>query len=309
MQVEAKYIDSREEWLRWRMADVTGSDLGALAGCDKNKSARALYEEKVSGVIDDADNAVLQRGRWMEAAVIEAIREYHPGWTVARSGEYLRAPEHRLGGTPDARAIIDEQSHDNPILIECKSVIRRVFDEDWADGPPMKYQLQALANAMLCNAEHAIIAVLISDYATVEYREFEVPRHAQAEDRILRMVSEFWERIEAQNPPDFDFSADADLIRAVYGKPSLPSVDLSTDNRISELCEQKLEWAERRKNAEAALKEIDAEICARLGDAEIGEHPDYSISWKLQRRKEFVVPAKEFRVLRVTQKHKKSEAA
>lgn len=306
MQVEAKYIDSREEWLRWRMADVTGSDLGALAGCDKNKSARALYEEKVSGLIDDADNDAMRRGRIMEPAIVAALQEKHPDWEIGDPKEYLRAPEYRIGATPDRTARLPDG---NGLLIECKSVTEDIYERDWADGAPMKHQLQTLSNTMLTGCEAGLIAVLVFKYASVDLREFEVPRHAQAEQRILDMVAAFWDRVEAQTPPDFDFGTDADLIRAVYGKPSLPSVDLSGDNRIGELCEQKLEWAERRKNAEAALKEIDAEICARLGDAEIGEHPDYSISWKLQRRKEFTVPANEFRVLRVTQKKKEAKAA
>jgi len=306
MKITTHPIQSREEWLRWRLADITASEIGALAGCDQHRSARAVYEEKVSGRIDDSDNGVLQRGRWQEAAVLEALQEMRPSWAIQRPREYVRRTDHRLGATSDALARDDD---DRRLVVECKSVVKPVFEQDWSDGPPLKYQLQALANAMLRDADAAVIVALVRDFWTDDYREFPVHRHALAEGRILDMVADFWRRVEQNDPPEFDFSQDAAVIRQMYARPRLESVDLSNHNRIAELCDEKLRWQARKREADGALKTIDAEICAILGDAEIAEHPDYKITWKLQKRAGYTVEPNEFRQLRVTRRHKQEKAA
>lgn len=306
--IQREQIRSREQWLALRQADVTASDLGALFGHDPRKSPRQLYEEK-KGLTDDRDNDVLRRGRWQEAAIVEMLAERHPEWRIERPNEYIRDPVLRLGATTDRIAIFPDGEC---VVIECKSVVRPVFDEEWGDdGPPIRVQLQALGNGMLRNVQRMLVAVLVRDRYSDEPHEFWIERHSAAEAKIVAGVRDFWRRIAESDPYPFDFARDKDLIAALHPKGGGPVVDLSQNNRIAFLCEEKLAWSQRRSACDKALDVIDAEITALLGDADRGEHPEFNISWKLQRRKETILPASEYRILRVTRKkeHRPTEEA
>jgi predicted phage-related endonuclease len=298
-QVQRIPIENRAQWLDLRRADVTASDLGALFGFDPYKSPRQLYEEKASGRSDSEDNAVLRRGRWQEAAVVEMLAEMHPDWRIERPNDYVRDPTLRLGATTDRLATLPDGEI---VAIECKSVARSVFEDDWRDGPPLRVQLQALGNGMLRGVKRMLIAVLVRDQYTDEPQEIWIERHPGAEQRIVDGVREFWRRVESSEPYPFDFGRDKDLIAALYPKGGGAAIDLSGNNRVGFLCEERLAWAQRRAACEKALEVVEAEIMALLGDADRAEHPDYNISWKLQRRKEVVMPATEYRVLRISRK-------
>src|SRR5262245_60978416 len=91
-----------------RAQDLTASDLGAAFGCDAYKTQLQLYAEKTGQLQPQADNNQMRRGRWLETAVLHAIRETHPDWDVRPVERYLRDPDLRLGATPDYFADIGD---------------------------------------------------------------------------------------------------------------------------------------------------------------------------------------------------------
>ncbi len=67
---------SHEEWLKWRMKGIGGSDVAAILGISKWKSALELWLEK-TGQADDSftDNEAMMWGRIMEPI----LRNYFHG--------------------------------------------------------------------------------------------------------------------------------------------------------------------------------------------------------------------------------------
>ena len=99
---ERRTITSREEWLEWRKADITGSAAAALVGAHDYLSLLQLYLDKAGiAPANDVDTPPMRRGRLLESVALEVIREMHPDWNVRPAGEYLRDPVYRLGATPD----------------------------------------------------------------------------------------------------------------------------------------------------------------------------------------------------------------
>jgi predicted phage-related endonuclease len=300
--IEQRHIEDRNEWLRWRTQDVTASDIGALAGVDEYRTALRVYLEKTGQLVGNPDNEAMRRGRWLEPAVLKAVADTNPEWEVKPAHVYLRDSELRIGATPDSFAI-DPRRPMGVGNLQLKVVARPVFERDWCDGQvPLKYQLQTLTEAMLAEAEWCAVAALVIDTFTAELVVREIPRHPAAEDRIRGMVAAFWKRLAAGERPPADYALDGDLIKALHPRGGAPAKDFSTNNRMGLLCEEKLTLSEIRHDLEARLKAADAEICELMGDAERGELPDFNVSWKLQSRKEHVVPASESRVLRVTRR-------
>jgi predicted phage-related endonuclease len=305
--IERHTVTDRASWLKLRERDLTASDLGAWLGVDRFKSRLQLYAEKTMKQPPKPDNAAMQRGRWLEAAVLSAVRE-KTGWTnVEQARHYLRDPDIRLGATPDA---LHFHPQGPPTNIQCKVVSRPVYERDWANGPPLGYMLQTLCEGMLLNAEGSIIAALVIDTYTAELFMHPVPRHAAAEARIRALAVEFWSDVAAGKKPPIDFTRDADVIAAMFPQSTPePVLDLSGDNRLPDLLDARRIAKQEIADHEAALATIDTEIKAKLGEAERAELPGWKLSWKTQTRKEYIVPASTHRVLRVTSTVEEEEEA
>lgn len=318
--IERRPIADRDEWLSWRRQDLTASDVGAVAGIDPYRSRLAVAAQKIGLVGAPDETNAMRRGRWLEVSVFKALAETFRGWMIKPATIYLRDPAIRLGATPDALAIDPERDDGEETIVQAKVVARPTFEREWerlgtVDGErpyiqaraPLRYELQTLTEAMLYDAPAAIVAALVIDTFGAELAIAEVPRHAEAERRIRVMTEAFWTDVGAGRLPAADYGRDIELIKALHPRGGAGTIDLSGNNRIGELAEEYLRWQGRRKAAEGALDVVASEVCDVLGDHEIGEHPDYGISWKLQHRKEAVVPASSFRVLRITRRGKKAE--
>ncbi len=307
MAIESYPVTDRASWLALRQRDLTASDIGAVAGVDPSRTPLRVYAEKTGkiGGIDDSD--ILRRGRWLEAAVIEALRDHYPTWDIRRAGVYLRDPEIRLGATPDAVAI--DPARPGIGNIQCKVVSRPIYERDWEDGrPPLKFQLQSLTEGMLVESAWNAVAVLIISTYTADLDLQMVDRHAGAEGRVREITRTFWKNTDAGIEPPPVYSADAEVIEAMHAKVSEGKrVDLSTDNRLQPLLTQRARRKAYIKAATDWVEAADTEIKSKIGDAEEAIVPGFKITWKEQSRAEYTVAAKTFRVLRVTDRRANGE--
>lgn len=297
--IERFAMTDRATWLAWRAQDLTASDVGAAVGLDRYKSPLKLYAEKTGLLMGDPDNASMRRGRWLEAAVLSAIREEHPDWEVRPALVYLRDTALRIGATPDAVAQTDKPGLTN---IQCKVVARPTYEREWVDGPPLGYVLQTLTEGMLLDAAQSLVAALVIDTYTADLYLHDVPRHEAAEARVRAIAKDFWANVAAGLVPAVDSTLDAEVVAALYPQSvPEPVLDLTGDNLMPDLLRQR-SIAKTVIDVETQrLGEIDTEIKAKLGEAERATLPGYRISWKTQTRKEYTVPAATFRVLRVTE--------
>src|SRR5262245_27911785 len=121
MQIEQHRIANREQWLAMRRQDITASDIPAICGKSQFKSALQVWAEKAGIGPEPKENDVMRAGRLLEHTVIAYLQEQHKKWKIEKAGFYLRAPEHRLGATPDA---IAHDEDNNLINIEIKTAGR-----------------------------------------------------------------------------------------------------------------------------------------------------------------------------------------
>jgi len=75
--------------------------------------------------------------------------------------------------------------------------------------------------------------------------------------------------------------------------------DLSSDNLLPALLEEREQVKALLDNAERRLKEINSEIRSRIGDACAASLPGWSIKHLTWQRKEYVVPAQQIRQLHI----------
>lgn len=298
MTVERHPITDKQEWLGWRRQDLTASEIGAVAGCSPYKTPLEVHGQKRGWLPEAADNAAMQRGRLLEKPALEMLQERRPEWTVVQPNTYLRDPDLRLGGTPDAIAY----TSDGESMIEVKSMMESVFDRDWQDGPPLFVELQTLTNAMLWGTGRGVVVALVIDrWANLELYVFDVPRNAAAEHKIQEIAQRFWRDFEAGIEPRADYRRDAEVL-AQLRKPvhDTPTLDLSSDNRLPDLLAERAELLQSSKNTEARLDEIKAELVDKMAGYRRATVPGWKLSNTMTHRAERLVRASEFAVLRVT---------
>lgn len=273
-KIERHKIEGRDQWLAMRRRDCTASTVGALLGVHPYATAYSLWALR-SGLIEEdvEDSPVLRRGRLLEPVVVEMLREDCSDWIFGTHpvGFYYRDPAARLGCTPD---LLVRDKRGRPGVVQIKSVEPGVFKRKWHDddgefAPPLWIACQAIVEAYLTGAEWAAVAAMTVGFG-IEIHVVPIPIHAGIIDRIKSEVAAFWRAVEDGKAPDPDYGRDAKLLERLFDPQDGEAVDLSADNRIVNLVDDRARLSAEAKAAEIRLKEIKGELLAKLGGASVG---------------------------------------
>jgi hypothetical protein len=305
-------IRSRDEWLALRRSDVTASAAGALLGVHDYQSALGLWALKSGKVTEDVEEtSAMVRGLLLEPVGLKLLRMQRPDWKLEWNGEpgelsgsYFRDEEHRIGATPDCFAI-DERGRKG--VVQFKSVEQSIFRKKWFgsndDGapsemmPPLWVSVQAIIEASLVGAEWAAVAPLVIGFG-LDLHVIEVPIHAGVIDRVCLAVADFWRRVAENDPPDADYGRDGKIISSLYNSDNGLEIDLSRDNRVPALCEEREQLLAIRKEADEKLDAIKCELREKIGPNSVGFAQGWQISNKLSHRSGYTVEPKDIRYLR-----------
>lgn len=303
--IEKHPIIDRSSWLDMRRQDLTASDLGAVSGVDPYRSALSVFSDKL-GITSVTETALMQRGRWLEAAAHEALVECYPHWRIVNPNCYLRDPDVRLGCTPDR--IAEDEDVPGLINLQVKCISRPTF-EKWDGQVPLSYMLQTLCEGMMLDARTSYVAVFVISTYACDLQLFEVPRHPGAEIKIRQTAVDFWHDMDAGLMPKPDYTRDAEVIAALYNVPKPnTTIDLSGSNRLPEVLQRRALLKELVKVSTEEISALETEIKSHLGENEIGTLPGWKVTWKLQNRRAYTVPESSGRVLRVTDQREEDAA-
>lgn len=291
---ETRPIDSKGEWLGWRQGLVTASPIGALFGCHPNLSLADLVAEKRGERRGEGDNPSMRAGRLLEPAVIAALNEERPELRVVKASTFHVIPTLRLGCTPDAFG------EDGALLVQAKTASREQWDK-WHGVPPLHYTLQTLTEMLVTGCERGLLAVLLRT-PSFPLHIFEVKRHPAAEQRIIDAVAEFWRRWDAGEHPQ---PQSTEGLSEALDDGS--SVDLSGDNALPGLLEEREMLRQSASAEEKRIKEIDDAIKEKIGAAARGWLPGWSITYGTHHRKEVTIAAKDIRTLRIRRAREEEE--
>lgn len=300
MKIETKEypVTSVADWLAMRKQDVTASEIAALFGVHPYLTQLQVWADKMGMDAKRGDNLAMRRGRIFEPAVAKAVEEEH-SWTLKKSETYIRAPKLRLGCTPDYfRVPPIEQGTWEPV--DCKFVQPDVYEKQWQGGSPLAWVLQVLVQVYLTGAERGYVAAMVDNYKKDVFI-YDVPRNDEAWAKIVAKVAEFWALVESKTMPSPDFSVDlAHLRKLMPPNPKAEPLDLTADNLLPVLLEEREMAKHRIDEANARIEAIEAEVVHKLAGAPEARTGGWRITNKTQTRKEYVVKASTFSVLRFT---------
>lgn len=283
-------------WLDLRETGIGASEIASVFGVSPWMSALALYASKIGAYERDfTEVEAVYWGHKLEDDIVDGYQE-RTGRPTRRAGKLLRSRSHpwamcTLDGETTAAA---NDSHWWPF--EAKNVT--IFKaSEWEGGAPEHYRLQCMQQMLVTGEQKATIAALLGGNRLVWQ---DVHRDEDEIRRIIYHGERFWKRIQARDIPMPDGSESSrKALNALYpdgsGSLVLPRTAADAADRLDELKAQIKRLTDEREAIENTVK-------LALGETEIGHLPDgRSFSWKLQHRKECVVKASSFRVLRLHQ--------
>jgi predicted phage-related endonuclease len=156
---------------------------------------------------------------------------------------------------------------------------------------------------MLADAAFGAVAVLVDDPFNMAIHIIEIERDAHLEDAIAEAVRKFWHDVERGTQPAADYGRDSEAVRALAGHEQAgKTLDLSGDNQLPELLDQRAALKARIRAYEVRCTEIENELMHKLGDAERGVGlSGWHITFKSADRAGYTVaPKTGVRTLRIT---------
>ena len=320
MSIEKWTPSSRDEWLSARSTRVGSSEVGALFGVDKRRTAFELFAIKRGDYApafpktEIRENSIHlpppERGNEDEARAIDLIGRLRPLWRVESNaipgGSVYIDNEVGLAATPDCFAYDPERA--GRASIQIKSVAPLVWRKEWLiDGepePPVAVALQAVIDAMLSGSDRAYVAAIVQEFGIDLYLfEIDLARRAPLLAKARELARDFKRRLAENDPYAPDFGRDGAVIASIYDDDSGPQVDLSDDARMAAILSERETLKAREadgSDAAKARKALDSEIVARLGNAESALVAGGGVlTAKVTRRGSYTVEATQFRTVRV----------
>jgi len=297
--VSIKKAESRELWLKARQTGIGGSDAAVVLGMNPWKSAYALWAEK-TGKIEPDDLSKNEAVEW--GSILEPVVALKYADVTGRNVRVpyldedgiMRHPDHAfMIGTPDRFFYTPD---DTPGVLEIKTTgAHRAAD--WAEEPPVHYQIQGQQYAAITGVSLISFAVLIGGQ---KFHWCDTQRNDRFISHLIEQEEMFWDCVKRDTPPATDNSkSTAEALSRLYAAPDESAQPVMLDFEYAELATRRRKIKAAAAKLEKMVTGIDNRIKAALGDAVYGYLADGSgFSWKKQHRDSYVVEASDYRVLR-----------
>jgi putative phage-type endonuclease len=266
----------RNEFLERRRTGIGGSDIAAILGLSKYKTAYDVWLDKRGEAPpeDEHEKPWLYWGAVLEEVV---AKEYSIrfGRKVQRVNAQLIYPPAPFAVANIDRAVINPEIRGNvrwidgrlttDRLLECKTAngfAANLWGEQGTDQVPESYLCQVQWYMGITGARYADVAVLIGGS---DYRTYTVEADAGLFSDMLTEAEAFWKLVEDGVAPDPQTIADAQAIwpKHVAGKSHVASGALARAVEELALVKEKAKALEAREDA------LKLQIMADMQDAEI----------------------------------------
>lgn len=287
-----------------RMQYIGGSDIAAIMGQSRWKTAYRLWAEKTGKVeIPDLSNVeAVEMGTRLEEFVAQIFSD-KTGKQVRKQSKMYTHKDY-----PYMAAHVDRLITGSDELLECKTCSQYKLEE-WENKIPKEYVLQVMWYLGITGRKKGWIACLIGgqkfDYKAIEFDE-------ELFNLMVEKAVRFWEMVQKDVPPVI-LPDDSETLGEVYSEHTDDLIETQELNdRIAYVQELKMHRDEIGKE----IKEIETEIKATIKDKAGISTDTYKVTWRSQKgapvydKEQMVadgvydkyVSQPVFRVLRITKK-------
>lgn len=290
---------SEEKWLPEKKKGIGASEIAAVLGINRWKSAIQLYAEKIGEVEppDLSKNEFVEWGKRLEPAIIQGYKK-RSGRPAIHFGLLIRSKEHPWAlATPDG--ITGENGEISvmgdskwPLEVKNTSAFKA---EDWEEGCPEYYLYQLQHQMLVTGKPKATIACLLGGNKLVWT---DVYRDETLIKKIIYQGSKFWQMVQDRIPPAPDGSDSAKRALAdLFPKDTGEIIELPPD--LMDIANDLDAAKADAKMIKSVITEKENLIRAAMKDATQGVFLDGSgFTLKHQERAEHIVKKSSFRMLR-----------
>ena len=254
-----------------------GSDIGAILGFSKYRTALDVWLEKTGRVVSNVDNLPVRFGSFAEEFVASEYAT-QTGFHLVHSEVGVAHQKYPFMVGHIDRFVFESSSDINgelfhsdgscaaSHLLECKTA--SPFNQsDWGelgtDEVPMSYLVQCLWYLAITNLERCDVAVL---FGNSDFRIYEVCRDKELEDLIISKAAAFWyEHVLADTPPPAQCESDYQHLfsKEITGKA------VEADSKVCELTQKLQILNSEIKSKEMEVSQIKQTIMGQMGEAEM----------------------------------------
>jgi putative phage-type endonuclease len=265
---------NNQDFTHNRTAFLGGSDIGAILGVSKYRSAMDVWLEKTGKKVDAKDSFALRFGSFAESFIAD---EYAllTGEHVVEHSQGLAHPQYSFCIGHIDRFVLENKelpliNSDGDLnakkLLECKTA-NHYSQSDWGepgtDGIPLPYLCQCLWYLGITNLSEIDVAVLLGG---LDLRIYTITRDIELESLMFEKAAFFWtEHVQKDIPPKPQSITDCQALfqRASSGKT------LEASSEALELI-RKLKALEAQAHTEKeqidAIKQV---LMETMADAEV----------------------------------------
>ena len=272
-----------QDFTRERTKYLGGSDIGAILGLSKYRSAVDVWMEKTGKTFSQKDSLPLRFGQFAEDFV---AREYAlaTGYALVKQEKAMIHPQYAYMQGHIDRLVIEEggalmnaQGQARRIL-ECKTA-NPFAQSDWGeigtDQVPLAYLVQCAWYMMLCNIDQTDLAVL---FVNADFRIYAIQRDAELEQMIFERAIDFWENHVVKDLPP---KAVSELDYQQLFRQSSPSKTVEADSETAELIQKIRDLNQHIEQFETQVSQMKQGIMEKMQDSEvITLHGQTLATWK-----------------------------
>ncbi len=262
-----------KQWLQARTQGIGGSDVSAIAGLNKWKSAVQVFLEKTQAIEKEGvQSEAAYFGNVLEEVVAKEFAK-RTDLKVQRRNAILQHPEY-----PWMLANVDRLIVGEKIGLECKTA-SEYLKKEWEDEEvPAAYLLQCQHYMAVTGYEAWWIAVLIGGNKFVHKK---IERDEELIQYLIDIEKDFWlNNVEKNEPPLFDGSdASTELLKHLYPE-SITDSFVSLGKQEELLIEARDQVDREIKVLQEQKAEYENKIKAKLGTSEAGGTENYKVFWK-----------------------------
>ena len=264
---------NNQDFALLRAKSLGGSDVGAVLGLSKYRSAVDVWMEKTGKNVAVRDSLPLRFGQFAESFVAS---EYalstglslasHDAAVIHPEYQYMHGHIDRFALNGDLPLIDADGKITACRILECKTAnpfAQSEWGEAGSDQVPLSYLVQCVWYMMLTNIDRTDLAVL---FGNADFRIYEITRDLELEQMVLERAITFWEDYVLKDIPP-PASSESDY-KTLFGKSTL-SKSIEAPAQTYELIKKLKSLNEQVEQYEAEISQIKLSIMGQMQDAEI----------------------------------------
>jgi putative phage-type endonuclease len=251
---------SREDFLLRRKSGLGGSDMAAVMGFSKFRTALDVYNDKTTDDIDLTPNDILDLASFLEDYTAKKFASLHECRVTRVNGELVHPKYPFLKGNID-RKITGMQSVSGAGILECKALSTYNFRNVELYGLPYDYIIQMQFYFAIGRGTYQWGRFAILNRDNGKLLTFEVFPDQTLMDAIESAGVDFWENHVIKNiPPESNQKENQITPLPTGGKVEI----LNDDIELTALLNQYKEYSNIKKEADALVNDVKERITTRL---------------------------------------------